>query len=68
MSKHLKLTLSKKPPDSSLVAMKETKIKQSLFSRLFGAKNKVAIIIPGEDIGSIEIVNGRSDGKRHEKR
>ena len=57
MSKHLKLTLSKRPKDDGLVSMKETTIRKSLFNRLFGRKNKVAIIIPGDDVGSIEIVD-----------
>lgn len=57
MSKHLKLTLSKRPKDDGLVSMKESTIKGSIFRRLFGRKNKVAIIIPGDDIGTIEIVD-----------
>ena len=67
MSKHLKLTLSKRPKDDGLVSMKETTIRKSLFNRLFGRKNKVAIIIPGDDVGSIEIVDSDRKESRYGK-
>lgn len=63
MSKHLKLTISKKPPNNSLIAMKEVNVKKSLFTKLFGGKNKVAILIPGNDVGSIEIVDSNKNEK-----
>ena len=48
----------KKPPESGgVVCYKSKRLKRGLFKRLFGTEpDKVTIIVPGEDVASVEII------------
>ena len=53
----LKVNIQKKPPGSDgLVSCKNTKVRHSLYKRLFGTAENIAIIVPGKDVASVEIV------------
>ncbi len=59
--KKLKINVSKNPMNDAIVNYKSVGIKKKLFSKLFGEKAKVAIIVPGNYVKSIEISNAKSE-------
>lgn len=60
--KNLRINVSKKPKDDAIVNCKSVGIGKKLFSKLFGEKAKVAIIVPGNCVDSIEISDAISGG------
>ena len=65
MEQTLRIKVSKKPPESGgVVSYKSKRMKRGLFKRLFGIKpDKVTIIVPGEDVASVEIIaEPKTDG------
>mgnify|MGYP001175552606 FL=1 len=54
----LRIKVSKKPPESGgVVSYKSKRLKRGLFKKMFGTDpDKVTIIVPGEDVASVEII------------
>lgn len=55
MEHNLKISVSKEPEQDGLVSCKTVSLKERLFTKLFGEKRKVVIIVPGDSIQEISI-------------
>ena len=54
MKHNLKISVSKKPMTGGVVACRSISLRDKLLTFLFGQKNKVMILVPGD---SVEIVS-----------
>lgn len=62
MSKpRLRISLSAEPERDSLVAARTLRLREGLLARLLGKKHRVAVLVPGDQIGSVEIVRPNDD-------
>ena len=55
MKHKMKIRVSKAVDPDSVVSVKQTKIRTSLFKKLFGNTTKVTIIVPGDSVEGISI-------------
>jgi len=62
MEHKIKISVSKKPEKDALVSCKTVSIKERLFRKLFGSKQKVVIIVPGDSVKEIGISELESEG------
>ena len=62
MEHNLKISVAKEPEQDGLVSCKTMSLKERLFTKLFGKKRKVVIIVPGDSIQEISICEKASEG------
>jgi len=61
MKHNLKISVSKKPMTGGVVACRSISLRDKLLTFLFGQKNKVMILVPGDSVEMVsitEIVEG----------
>lgn len=55
MKHKLKIRVSKEPPNGSIVTCRNISIRERLLRFLMGNKRRVTVLIPGDNVGKIEI-------------
>ena len=66
MEQRLQISVSKGKPVDGTVACRQMSLREKLLQYLFGSKQRMAIIIPGECIHEISIQELSEGGARHE--
>ena len=56
MTHKLKISVGKEPPVGGIVGYRKVTMRERLMRRLFGQKQTVAIIIPGDRVSSLSVV------------
>lgn len=62
MSKNLKICISREPRSDGIVSCRSVKLRDRILRRLFGVKNKVLVLVPGDDVSGISITNAEEGG------
>ena len=57
MKNDLKICVSKKPRSDGVVNCRSVTLRDRLLTRLFGAKHKVLVLIPGDDVSTVSITS-----------
>ena len=60
--KHLKISVSKSPQTRGVVTCRNVNVRERFLRFLFGKKQKVTILIPGDSIGEIAICETKEGG------
>ncbi len=55
MKHKLKISVSKEPPNGGIVTCRNISIRERLLRFLMGNKRRVTVLIPGDNVGEIEI-------------
>lgn len=55
MKHNLNISVSKKPPDGGIVQCRSMSLREKLLTRLFGRKEKVMILVPGNSVETVSI-------------
>lgn len=55
MKHKLKISVSKEPPNGGIVTCRNISIREQLLRFLMGNKRRVTVLIPGDNVGEIEI-------------
>lgn len=55
MKHNLKISVSKKPMTGGVVACRRISLRDKLLTFLFGQKNKVMILVPGDSVEMVSI-------------
>ncbi len=55
MKHNLKISVSKKPMTGGVVACRSISLRDKLLTFLFGQKNKVMILVPGDSVEMVSI-------------
>jgi len=53
MKHNLSISVSKKPLEGGIVQCRSVSLREKLLSRLFGRKEKVMILVPGNSVESV---------------
>lgn len=68
MKHNLKISVSKAPQTNGLVACRDISIREKLLRLLFGSKQRVTILIPGDTVEEVTICEtmkgGAPDGQQ----
>ena len=56
MKHNLKISVSKKPMTGGVVACRSISLRDKLLTFLFGQKNKVMILVPGDSVEIVSII------------
>lgn len=66
MKHNLKISVSKKPMSGGVVACRSISIRDKLLTFLFGQKNRVMILVPGDSVETVSITEIMKGGVVHE--
>ena len=66
MKHNLKISVSKKPMTGGVVACRSISLRDKLLTFLFGLKNKVMILVPGDSVEMVSITVIAEGGVVHE--
>ncbi len=55
MKHNLNISVSKKPPEGGIVLCRSVSLREKLLTRLFGRKEKVMILVPGNSVEMVSI-------------
>ncbi len=55
MKHNLNISVSKKPPEGGIVQCRSVSLREKLLTRLFGRKEKVMILVPGNSVEMVSI-------------
>lgn len=62
MAKHkLRINLSDEPAADALVSTRTVSLRERLVAKLLGRKQRVTVLVPGNQVGSVEIVEPADD-------
>lgn len=62
MAKHkLRINLSDEPATDALVSTRTVSLRERLVAKLLGRKQRVTVLVPGNQVGSVEIVEPADD-------
>ncbi|MBS6101337.1 MULTISPECIES: hypothetical protein [Actinomycetaceae] len=62
MAKHkLRINVTDDAPDDSLVSARTVSLRERLVAKLLGRKQRVTVLVPGNQVGSVEIVEPADD-------
>ena len=60
--KHMKISVSKSPQTRGVVSCRNVNVREKFLRFLFGKKQKVTILIPGDSIDEVSICESLSGG------
>lgn len=66
MKHNLKISVSKKPMTGGVVACRSISLRDKLLTFLFGQKNRVMILVPGDSVETVSITEIAEGGVVHE--
>lgn len=55
MKHNLNISVSKKPPEGGIVQCRSVSLREKLLTKLFGRKEKVMILVPGNSVETVSI-------------
>ena len=62
VGKHkLRINLSEEPAADALVSVRTVSLRERLLAKLLGRKQRVTVLVPGNQVGSVEIVEPADD-------
>lgn len=62
MAKHkLRINVTDDAPDDSLVSARTVSLRERLLTRILGRKQRVTVLVPGRQVGSVEIIEPYDD-------
>lgn len=62
VGKHkLRINLSDEPAADALVSTRTVSLRECLLARLLGRKQRVTVLVPGNQVGTVEIVEPADD-------
>ena len=62
VGKHkLRINLSDEPAADALVSTRTVSLRERLLAKLLGRKQRVTVLVPGNQVGSVEIVEPADD-------
>lgn len=61
MKRTLRISLSGKPPDGGIVGCRHVTIREKILRFLFGAGQKLTVIVPGDSVKTLSIVEDGGD-------
>ena len=62
MAKHkLRINVTDDAPDDSLVSARTVSLRERLLARILGRKQHVTVLVPGRQVGSVEIIEPDDD-------
>lgn len=62
MAKHkLRINVTDDAPDDSLVSARTVSLRERLLARILGRKQRVTVLVPGRQVGSVEIIEPDDD-------
>lgn len=64
MKHKLKISVSKKPQTDGTVTCRSLSIRKRLFRTLFGDRQKITVLIPGDNVGEIAICGTEEGGEK----
>lgn len=67
MKHNLRVSISKTPQNSDLVACRNITVRERLLRFLFGDKQRVTVLIPGDTIEELSICETEEGENEHEK-
>ena len=56
MKHNLNISVSKKPPEDGIVHCRNVSLREKLLTRLLGRREKVMILVPGNSVESVCII------------
>ena len=62
MKHNLQISVSSKLEENGIVSCRTISMKERLLRKLFGTTRKVTIIVPGESVQGITILEGTAEG------
>ena len=67
MRHKLLISVSKKPRNDGIVSFRNITVREKFLRFLFGGKQKITILVPGDSVESLCIEEVREGGVRHEQ-
>lgn len=62
MAKHkLRINVTDDAPDDSLVSARTVSLRERLLTRILGRRQRVTVLVPGRQVGSVEIIEPDDD-------
>lgn len=62
MKHNLQISVSNKPEKDGIVSCRTVSLKERLLKKLFGTTRRVTIIVPGDSVEGITILEGTTEG------
>lgn len=56
MKHNVKISVSKEPVSGGIVACKKVSVREKLLTKLLGCKEKVMVLVPGDSVQAVSIV------------
>lgn len=66
MTHNLMISVSKEPRAGSVVSCKKVTMREKMLTRLFGQKQKLMVLIPGNSVRTVSIVESKEGGENGE--
>lgn len=66
MNRGLRISVSKTPRTDGLLACRGFTLREKLLTRLFGPSRKMMVLVPGDSVGAISIVEVPEGGENDE--
>ncbi len=63
MKHNVKISVSKKPRDSGIVQLHRLTVREKLLKWLFGRKEKLLLVVPGNSVEAVSIVEVPEGGE-----
>ena len=67
MKHNLKISVSKQPQSGGIISCRNVTIRERFLRFLFGEKQKLTILVPGDTVQELAICEAREGGKNHEQ-
>lgn len=67
MKHHLRVSVSKDPQSNSLFTCRNVNVREKLMRFLFGNKQRVTVLIPGDTIEEVSICETEKGDESHEQ-
>ncbi len=62
MAKHkLRINVTDDAPDDSLVSARTVSLRERFLTRILGRRQRVTVLVPGRQVGSVEIIEPDDD-------
>lgn len=66
MKHNVKISVSKEPVSGGIVACKKVSVREKLLTKLLGCKEKVMVLVPGDSVQAVSIVELQEGGPTDE--
>ena len=66
MKHNLKISVSKAPQTGGIITCRNISVRERILRFLFGSKQRVTILIPGDNVDEVAICESMKGGTEHE--